>query len=43
MAEVLYKNIVVELFKNYRYPRKEFDFTGNDIWGLVEKQITKIL
>ena len=49
MAEVLYKNIVlndnlfVKLHKNYRYPRKEFDFTGNDSWGLVEKQITKNL
>ena len=43
MAEILYKNIVlndnlfIELFKNVRYPRKECDFTGNDIWGLVEK------
>ena len=43
MAEILYKNIIlndnlfIELFKNGRYPRKEFDFTGNDIWGLVEK------
>jgi hypothetical protein len=57
MAELLYKNIIlndnlfVELFKNGRYPRKEFDFTGNNIWGLVEKcvhilvekQITKNL
>lgn len=49
MAEVLYKNIVlndnlfVELFKNGYYPRKECDFTGNDILGLVEKQITKNL
>jgi hypothetical protein len=49
MAEVLYKNIVlndnlfVELHKNGRYPRKECDFTGKDIWGLVEKQITKNL
>jgi hypothetical protein len=49
MAEVLYKNIVlndnlfVELFKNGYYPRKECDFTGNDIWVLVEKQITKNL
>ena len=57
MAEILYKNIVlndnlfIELFKNGRYPRKECDFTGNDIWGLVEKcvhilvekQITKNL
>ena len=43
MAELLYKNIIlndklfVELYKNGRYPRKECDFTGNDIWGLVEK------
>ena len=43
MAEILYKNIIlndnlfIELFKNGRYPRKEFNFTGNDIWGLVEK------
>ena len=43
MAEILYKNIVlnnklfVELFKNGHYPRQECDFTGNDIWGLVEK------
>ena len=43
MAEILYKNIVlndklfVELFKNGHYPRQEYDFTGNDIWGLVEK------
>ena len=43
MAEILYKNIIlndnlfVELYKNGRYPRKECDFTGNDIWGLVEK------
>jgi len=43
MAEILYKNIVlndnlfIELFKNGYYPRKECDFTGNDIWGLVEK------
>lgn len=43
MAEVLYKKIAVELYKNYRYPRKEFYFTGNDIWGLVKKQITKNL
>ena len=57
MAEILYKNIVlndnlfIELFKNGYYPRKECDFTGNDIWGLVEKcvhilvekQITKNL
>jgi hypothetical protein len=57
MAEILYKNIIlndnlfIELFKNGRYPRKECDFTGNDIWGLVEKcvhilvekQITKNL
>ena len=49
MAELLYKNIIlndnlfVELFKNGYYPRKECDFTGNDIWGLVEKQITKNL
>ena len=49
MAEILYKNIVlndnlfVELFKNGYYPRKECDFTGNDILGLVEKQITKNL
>lgn len=57
MAELLYKNIIlndklfVELYKNGRYPRKEFDFTGKDIWGLVErcvhilveKQITKNL
>jgi len=43
MAKILYKNIVlndnlfVELFKNGHYPRQECDFTGNDIWGLVEK------
>jgi hypothetical protein len=43
MAELLYKNIIlndklfVELFKDGRYPREECDFTGNDIWGLVEK------
>ena len=43
MAEILYKNIVlndklfVELHKNGRYPREEFNFTGNDIWELVEK------
>ena len=43
IAEILFKNIVlndnlfVELFKNGYYPRKECDFTGNDIWGLVEK------
>ena len=57
MAEILYKNIVlndnlfIELFKNGRYPRKECDFNGNNIWGLVEKcvhilvekQITKNL
>jgi hypothetical protein len=57
MAEILYKNIIlndnlfIELFKNGYYPRKECDFTGNDIWGLVakcvhilvEKQITKNL
>ena len=49
MAEILYKNIVlndnlfVELFKNGYYPRKECDFTGNDIWVLVKKQITKNL
>jgi hypothetical protein len=42
MAELLYKNIIlndklfVELYKNGRYP-------GNDIWGLVKKQITKNL
>lgn len=57
MAEILYKNIIlndnlfIELYKDGRYPRKECDFTGNDIWGLVEKcvhilvkkQITKNL
>jgi hypothetical protein len=43
MSEILYKNIIlndnlfIELFKNGYYPRKECDFTGNDIWGLVEK------
>ena len=43
MEEILYKNIVlndklfVKLFKNGHYPRQECDFTGNDIWGLVEK------
>ena len=43
MAELLYKNIIlndnlfIELYKDGRYPRKECDFTGNDIWGLVEK------
>ena len=48
MAGILYKNIIlndnlfVELFKNGRYPREECDFTGNDIWGLVE-QINSIL
>jgi hypothetical protein len=57
MAEILYKNIIlndnlfIELYKDGRYPRKECDFNGNDIWGLVaksvhilvEKQITKNL
>ena len=57
MAELLYKNIIlndklfIELHKDGYYPRKECDFTGNDIWGLVEKcvhilvkkQITKNL
>jgi len=57
MAKILYKNIIlndnlfVELYKNGYYPRKEYDFNGNDIWVLVEKcvhilvekQITKNL
>ena len=34
---ILNDNLFIELFKNGRYPRKECDFTGNDIWGLVEK------
>jgi hypothetical protein len=57
MAEILYKNIIlndklfIELYKDGRYPRKECNINGNDIWGLVakcvhilvEKQITKNL
>ena len=43
MAEILYKNIIlndklfIKLHKNGYYPRKECNFTGNDIWVLVEK------
>jgi hypothetical protein len=43
MSGILYKNIVlndnlfIELFKNSRYPKKECNFTGNDVWNLIEK------
>ena len=43
MAGTLYKNIKLndnlffELFKNGRYPRKECDFTYNDVWNLIEE------
>jgi hypothetical protein len=57
MSGILYENIVlndrlfVQFFKNGYYPIKEKDFTGKDIWKLVEqcvqilvqKQITKNL
>ena len=26
-----------ELFKNGRYPRKDCDFTDNDVWNLIEE------
>ncbi len=43
LAEILHKNFVlndnlfIELFGGGRYPRKEHDFTNNDVWDLVKK------
>jgi hypothetical protein len=43
MSGILYNNIVlnnklfVKFFKNGYYPRQEKDFTGKEIWGLVDK------
>jgi hypothetical protein len=43
MSGILHDNIVlndklfVELFKNGYYPRQEKDFTGREIWELVEQ------
>jgi len=43
MSGILYKKIIlnnnlfVEFFKNGYYPRKEKNFTGKDIWRLVDK------
>jgi len=42
MIDILYKDIVSnnkifeEIFCNGYYPKKGYDITGNDIWGLVE-------
>jgi hypothetical protein len=43
MIDILYKNIVLnnnifeEWFRNGIYPRKQYNITGNDIWGIVEE------
>ncbi len=43
LIDIIYKNIIlndklfIELFRNGYYPRQEYNFTGNDIWNLVDE------
>jgi hypothetical protein len=44
MSGILYENIVlndnlfIDLMENgSKYPRKEYEFTSNDVWALIEQ------